>query len=285
MSIIITRTDSVSRALTAAVVLLIMVGFLGLTPRLMHTPGTTECWSLEQENSMGASWRVYLSNDGVVFASGTCTMIASAPKWNVVLYNIKTRRYYLAPLSDFGSLKATTQLFPQSPAHSNLKDQATLAYRAAFTWVSMLSSLDDDEEDLDVRVKETTGSPLTLTKDQGNALAGLPLSFQHSDPQKMIVFTKSVSKVSAPQRLFSTPSLKGYKRVDSEIAVLMDEKGIAAMEAIMEDLGEGSEDLDKLLAEPAPKAKDATSAEKLDAKPDTKSGTKTKTLTQPTKVQ
>lgn len=88
------------------------------------------------------------------------------------------------------------------------------------TFVSLISSFEDDEDDLDVRAQETTGSQLNLNKEQQHALKGLPLSFQHTDLKKMTVFTKSVSKVCVAQKRFTTPSLKGYKRVDSEIGVL-----------------------------------------------------------------
>jgi hypothetical protein len=80
-----------------------------------------------------------------------------------------------------------------------------------------------------------------------SSMAGLPLKVSYIDEngKRTPVFeTKSVLKQEIPLSSFTYPS--SYKRVDSEIAVLMDQKGREAMASIMDDIGEG-EDVGELL--------------------------------------
>lgn len=246
------------------------------------SPGI-ESWSLEQANKRGYSWHVYLSNDGVIFSSAQVpfTIMAIAPNWDVSVYNPTTKRYFISPLSDWkrtkGCSSAASSESLSHPLGAHLTEEAETAYRAIFILVSFLST-DDPEpfEQVDKVFSNAycnanaakTGSNLTLTPEQKIAFNGLSLSCELTDKNKKsttVVFTNSVGKVRLPLTFFNPPSVKNFKRVDSEIAAMMDEEGIAAMENILADLGEeDSRDLDELLDE-APKA-----TQKAEPRADTK---------------
>lgn len=234
--------------------------------------GTITGWELIQDNPHTGEWHVYLSNQGMAAMNKKmgCTLVTKAPEWNVVMFNDKTKVYFLSPLSEWkgaqSSLKnsaksrqaysrATTSLIEKPP--KKLKDENILGHKTSLYLTDNLvtTGLKKVEFSITPEIEAPDQLRQVFGKIYGvglTKLKGLPLKVSYIDEngKRSPVFeTRKMDKKEIARKIFTHPS--DYKRVDSEIAVLMDEKGREAMASIMDDLGEGDEgqDLDTLLDE------------------------------------
>lgn len=228
-------------------------------------------WELLQDNPHTGEWHVFLSNFGMAAVNKKmgCTLVAKAPDWNIVMYNDKTKVYFLSPLSEWkgaqSSLKssaktrqaysrATSSLIEKPP--KKLKDEMILGHKTTLYLTDNLvtTGLKKVEFSITPDIQVPMQLQQIFAKIYGvglTKLKGLPLKVSYIDEngKRSPVFdTRRIQPQMIPMEHFSYPA--DYKRVDSEIAVLMDEKGREAMASIMDDLGEGEgEDLDSLLDE------------------------------------
>lgn len=203
-----------------------------------------------------------------------CTLVTKAPQWNVVMYNDKTKVYFLSPLSEWkgASLKAAsskngsktasfskTMLVEKKP--KKLQDGKILGHKASQYLTDNLASTGLKKVEFwvtpDVQAPPELKTVFSKIYGVGlSSMAGLPLKVSYIDEngKRTPVFdTKEIEDKLIPLANFTYPS--SYKRVDSEIAVLMDEKGREAMSSIMDDIGEGQEgeDVSALLDSPKKK--------------------------------
>lgn len=228
-------------------------------------------WELIQENSHTGHWTVYLSDQGMVAVNRKMgsTLVSSAPAWNVVMYNDKTKVYFLSPLNEWkgaqSSLKqsaktrqayarATTSLIERPP--QKIKDEMILGHNTSLyltdnlvtTGLKKVEFSITPDIDAPAKLQTVFGKiyGVGLTK-----LKGLPLKVSYIDEngKRSPVFqTTRIEQKQVPLKYFSFPL--SYKRVNSEIEVLMDAKGREAMANIMQDLEKTKdEDLDALLDE------------------------------------
>lgn len=226
-------------------------------------------WRLQQDNPHTGIWEVYLTSGGMAAVNEklNCTLVTRAPQWNVVMYNNKTKVYFMAPLSEWNgmSIKGQSNNFNQTYGRAQsvlverppkkIKDGKILGYKASEYLTDNLASTGLKKVEFWITPEIQAPSQLKhmFSKIYGVGLSkmtGLPLEVSYIDEngKRTPVFT--TRKVAAAQiRLQSFIFPSSYKRVDSEIAVLMDEKGREAMASIMDDLGEQApgEDIDSLL--------------------------------------
>ncbi len=199
-----------------------------------------------------------------------CTLATKAPEWNVVMYNDKTKAYFVSPLAEWkgaqSSLKnsaktrqaysrATTSLI-EKPPHK-VRDELILGHKTSLYLTDNLvtTGLKKVEFSITPEIEAPPQLQQVFGKIYGvglTKLKGLPLKVSYIDEngKRSPVFeTRRISKKEIPINYFSVPP--NYRRVDSEIAVLMDQKGRETMAAIMDDPGEGGEgeELDTLLDE------------------------------------
>lgn len=233
--------------------------------------GSVKGWELLQDNPHTGEWHVFLSNAGMAAVNKKmgCTLVAKAPDWNIVMYNEKTKVYFLSPLNEWkgaqNSLKssaktrqaysrATTSLIEKPP--KKLKDEVILGHKTSLYLTDNLvtTGLKKVEFSITPDIQVPVQLQQIFAKIYGvglTKLKGLPLKVSYIDEngKRSPVFdTRHIKEQMIPMQHFTYP--KDFKRVDSEIAVLMDEKGREAMASIMDDLGEGEgEDLDSLLDE------------------------------------
>ena len=232
-------------------------------------------WALQQDNPHTGMWHVYLSSAGMAAVNKKmgCTLVTKAPTWNVVMYNDKTKVYFLSPLSEWkgASIKASasgtkgknqaykTMLVEKKP--KKLKEGTILGHKASQYLTDNLASTGLKKVEFwvtpDVQAPPELKQVFSKIYGVGlSSMAGLPLKVSYIDEngKRTPVFTTiKIDAQLIPLSSFTYPA--SYKRVDSEIAVLMDEKGREAMASIMDDIGDGGEDVNSLLDSPGKKYK------------------------------
>lgn len=224
-------------------------------------------WILQQEQPHTGVWKIYLAPAGMAAVNSKmgCTLVTKAPQWNVVMYNDKTRVYFLSPLSEWNgaSLKNASvktgkekqQLYKAMLVEKKpkkIKDGLILGHKASLYLTDNLASTGLKKVEFwvtpDVQAPPELKQVFSKIYGVGlSSMAGLPLRVSYIDEngKRTPVFdTTSVEKTDIPLSNFTYPS--SYKRVESEIAVLMDQKGREAMASIMDDIGDG-EDVSELL--------------------------------------
>ena len=266
----------------AAVSLLVLGALIAPSPSAMGGGAKISGWVLQQEQPHTGVWRIYLAPAGMAAVNDKmgCTLVTKAPQWNVVMYNDKTKVYFLSPLSEWNgaSLKNASvktgkekqQLYKAMLVEKKpkkLKDGTILGHKASQYLTDNLASTGLKKVEFwvtpDVQAPPELKQVFSKIYGVGlSSMAGLPLRVSYIDEngKRTPVFdTKSVLKQDIPLSSFTYPST--YKRVDSEIAVLMDQKGREAMASIMDDIGDG-EDVGELLeSDGKKKIKTAKSAE------------------------
>ncbi len=257
--------------------ILIVAGFFSCQADIYAAGPTVKGWVLEQENPHTGMWNVFLSSAGMAAQNKKmgCTLVTKAPQWNVVMYNDKTRVYFLSPLSEWkgASLKAATtgksktnyksMLVEKKP--KKLKDDTILGHKASQYLTDNLASTGLKKVEFwvtpDIQAPPELKQVFSKIYGVGlSQMSGLPLKVSYIDEngKRTPVFqTTKVEGKQIPLSEFNYPS--SYKRVDSEIAVLMDEKGREAMASIMDDIGDGQsgDDVNSLLDSSGPKKKTA----------------------------
>lgn len=223
-------------------------------------------WALYQTSPHSGVWYVYLSKNGLAAVNKKigATLVTKAPNWNVILYNDKTKVYYLSTLAEWkGSFqtpnskanrfkqaaKKAVATPPRKGKTANIAGlmatqyitdsplQGSGAKRAEF-WVTR-----------DIEVAPQLTEILARTYGYGlNDVHGMPLRVAYIDEtgKRIPVFdTLKAQQQVIPTESFTYPP--SYTQVDNEVAVFMDEKGRKAMANIMDDLG-GSDGTDELSA-------------------------------------
>lgn len=230
---------------------------------------TIKGWLLEQDNPHTGTWNVYLSNAGMAAVNKKigCTLVAKSPQWNVVMYNDLTKVYFMTPLAEWKGTSAKAQGLKAKQAYSRaqniltekpprrIKDGKILGHRATEYLTDNLVST--GLKKVEYWIAPEIEVPLQLkqifAKIYGvsvGKMQGLPLEVSYIDENGKKTPLFSTTKIAAtqiPLQSFTYPS--SYKRVDSEIAVLMDERGQEAMANIMDDIGDQApgEDIDSLI--------------------------------------
>lgn len=265
----------------------LLLGFISWQVESFAAGPNVKGWVLQQDNPHTGMWNVYLSSAGMAAVNKKmgCTLVTKAPQWNVVMYNDKTKVYFLSPLSEWkgATLKnATTKvgkekqqayksmLVEKKP--KKLKDGKILGHKASQYLTDNLASTGLKKVEFwvtpDVQAPPELKQVFSKIYGVGlSSMSGLPLRVSYIDEngKRTPVFTTTkIDSQQIPLSSFTYPS--SYKRVDSEIAVLMDEKGREAMASIMDDIGDGQggDDVSSLL-DSSGKKKHKSSMEKADA--------------------
>lgn len=213
----------------------------------------TKAWTIELDSFHAGPWTLFMCEEGISLVSRrlNCVVASKSPEWNLVFYNSKTRSYFLSPLNKWKEAisKAVNKSASAQPVYKSLllektptkmKDGIILGHRASQYQVAALGisgvkkvefwTSNDLEFPLELRkvVSQLYGAGLLAVK-------GIPLkaSFISNDGTKTPIF--SVTKLeekNIPLAYFDFPA--DYKRVDSEMEVLLNEVGRRKMDEIMQ---------------------------------------------------
>lgn len=229
-------------------------------------------WKLEHFNPHTGKWNVYLSKQGVALVNPRmeCTVVSKSPEWNVVVYNDKTKVYFMSPLKDLhfqdqlksgaksDALSQSATSFAEKPP-KKIRDETIVVphgkYKGAFYMTDNVAQtgMKKFEFCMTKEVQAPDQFKILFEKmfqvKMAN-LKGYPLKVAYIDENGKhtpVLDVKDIAPEKVNMAAFSYPDT--YKRVDSELAVFMDEKGREAMDTIMNDLGEadGDDEVSKLL--------------------------------------
>lgn len=239
---------------------------------------TVNGWHLLQDNPHTGQWEVYLSEKGMISVNKKMgnTMVTAAPDWNIVMYNDKTKVYFLSPLSEWkgaqSSLKssaktrqaysrATSALIENPPR--KLKEERILGYKTALYLTDNLVTT--GLKNVEFSITPDIVIPIQLQKIFAKIygvgltkLRGLPLKVSYIDEngKRSPVFdTRSIKQEEIPIKYYTFPP--HYKRVDSEIEAMLDKEGQKKMKSILREVEHEKDDkeIDDLLDDKSQGAK------------------------------
>lgn len=207
-------------------------------------------WAFLQKSEQVGTWRVYLSQTGLQALNNEMgvTIVTKSPQWNLALYNSKTKVYYLSTVKDWevqfqtnpkyrtrakfvskqAARKGTTGMIAGMRATQYFVDAPINGgARQAEVWVATDVKIPKELSEL---FEKLYGSSL------GN-LGSMPLRFSYIDEsgkKTMVMNTLQGRPETIQVASFNYPT--HFKRVDSEIAVFVDDKDRKTMAGILDDL-------------------------------------------------
>lgn len=242
---------------------LIAVAMMVFSAQLPAMPQTQNGWAFLQKSEQVGTWRVYLTEAGLQAINDEMgvTIVTKAPQWNLAVYNSKTKVYYLSTVKDW------QMHFQQNPKYKNRTkfvskqaarrgSQAVIAGMRA-TQYFVDAPINGGARQAEVWVASDVHIPAELSqlfeKMYGSSLGNLgamPLRFSYIDEsgKKTMVMNTTLGRQEVIQMAsFNYPT--HFKRVDSELAVFVDEKDRKTMAGILDDLDDpdSQQELNSLL--------------------------------------
>lgn len=206
---------------------------------------------------------LYITSEGfaLVIKQTGAKFVTHAPDWRLVMYNDKTQVYYVERLSDLQTMTTSgkgkrTQQAMRKAAMQNARTGKTdtIAGLQATQYFINTYSQEGGARQAEVWITKQIRPPEQLHKtfeklfgidmSRGQFPDGLPLRIKLADDagkRELVYDTMNCQKQVIHTASFTYPST--YKRVDNELAVLMDEKSRQKMESILDD----SDDISTLL--------------------------------------
>jgi hypothetical protein len=239
---------------------------LAATFLLLPTPPAAKAdeqgWGLMVKSPHVGILYLYITEAGfaIMIKETGAKFVTHAPEWRVAMYNDKSRVYYVERLQDLQSFSKGS---PKSNKSRDAVANAAGSVRTgrseqigglpATQYFITTVSPDGGSREAEVWITKNILPPVQLHEtmkkifsiDTNKFPPGLPLRIKMVDEdgkRELIYDTINVQKQTIHTASFSYPP--SYKRVDSELAVLMDEKSRKKMESILDD----SDDLSSILS-------------------------------------
>lgn len=241
-----------------ALVVVAGMTLFGVQPAQADEPG----WGLLIRSPHVGIVYLYITSEGfaIVVKETGAKFVTHAPDWRLVMYNDKTKVYYVERLQDLQNITSTKQRkLTDQAKRATLQSAkagrtATIAGLPATQYFLNTYSPDAGERQAEVWITRAISPPAQLHKTfekifnidmSSNAFPkGLPLRIKVADDagkRDVLYDTLNCQKQVIHTASFNYP--KDYKPVDSELAVLMDEQSRQKMESILDD----SDDISTLL--------------------------------------
>jgi hypothetical protein len=210
---------------------------------------------------------LYVTTNGIalVFPKTGAKIVLHSPSWQVVMYNDKSKVYYVESMEEVSMLdgKASRRrtgaqaLARRASANSIRKGQTALIANKNATQYLIHTMSDSGPKLAETWITNDFDPPKQLIDllgklfriDTVNFPKGMPLRVKLSDDagkRDLIFDTLKCESQMIKTASFTYPTT--YKRVDNEIAVLVDEKSRKKMESILED----SDELSSILGPSTP---------------------------------
>lgn len=205
---------------------------------------------------------LYITKQGfaIVIKETGAKFVTHAPEWRVVMYNDNSKVYYVERLSDLqvisknNKAKKTQEALSRATGNVKTGRSETIGGLPATQYFINTVSAEGGTREAEVWITKSIIPPAqlhdTLRKifnidiRKSGIPDGLPLRIKMADEggkRELIYDTVNAQKQKIHTASFTYPPT--YKRVDSELAVLMDEKSRKKMESILDD----SDDLTSIL--------------------------------------
>jgi hypothetical protein len=200
---------------------------------------------------------LYVTANGIalVLPKTGAKIVLHSPQWQVVMYNDKSKVYYVESMEEVSMLDGkgskrsrTAQALARRASSNSIRKGKTAIIAGKTATQYLIHTMSDSGPKLaETWVTTDFNPPKQLIDllgklfriDTVNFPQGMPLRVKLSDDagkRDMIFDTLKCEDQSIKTASFTYPST--YKRVDNEIAVVVDEKSRKKMEAILEDSDE-----------------------------------------------
>ncbi|HEY9792980.1 MAG TPA: hypothetical protein V6D22_21440 [Candidatus Obscuribacterales bacterium] len=219
-------------------------------------------WGLMVKSPHVGILYLYITKDGfaIVIKETGAKFVTHSPEWRVVMYNDNSKVYYVERLSDLqvisknGKTRKSAEMIKQAGGSVRVGRSETIGGLPATQYFINTVSPEGGTREAEIWITKSIVPPTQLhdtlrkifnidTRKSGIP-EGLPLRVKMADEggkRELIYDTVNAQKQTIHTASFSYPAT--YKRVDSELAVLMDEKSRKKMESILDD----SDDLTSIL--------------------------------------
>lgn len=242
---------------------LIAAAMMVFSFQLPAMPQTQNGWAFLQKSEQVGTWRVYLTESGLQAINDEmgAHIVTKAPQWNLAVYNSKTKVYYLTTVKDFQmsfqqntKYKNRTKFVSKQAARRGT--QGVIANMRA-TQYFVDAPINGGARQAEVWVATDIHIPAQLSelfeKMYGSSLGNLgamPLRFSYIDEsgkKTMVMNTMTGQQQVIQMASFDYPT--HFKRVDTAVAVLIDEKDRKTMSGILDDLDDpdSQQELNSLL--------------------------------------
>lgn len=200
---------------------------------------------------------LYVTANGIalVLPKTGAKIVLHSPQWQVVMYNDKSKVYYVESMEEVSMLDGkgskrsrTAQALARRASSNSIRKGKTAVIAGKNATQYLIHTMSDSGPKLaETWVTTDFNPPKQLIEllgklfriDTLNFPQGMPLRVKLSDDagkRDLIFDTLKCEDQSIKTASFTYPS--SYKRVDNEIAVVVDEKSRKKMEAILEDSDE-----------------------------------------------
>jgi len=214
---------------------------------------------------------LYVTQGGiaVVFPKTGAKIVLHAPQWKVVMYNDKSKVYYVESIDDMTNLDTrvskhgrAAQIARRANSNSIRKGKTAQIAKLTATQYLIHTMSDSGPKLAETWITQDFTPPKQLIDllgklfriETSNFPKGMPLRVKLSDDagkRDLIFETLKCEPQMIKSASFSYPT--NYKRVDNEIAVLVDEASRKKMESILED----SDELSSILGSSSSKGNNA----------------------------
>ncbi len=180
-------------------------------------------WIIEQNNPQTGGWKVYLSDDGMknFNESMMVSLSASAPDWDVIMYNDDTKVYFFSRLSEWrGPQPHEAPSSTPSPFASDSSTKADSPWKAGSTKPNSSAKADtstksttstQSDSRTEVSDSSTEANPGQSGSMKSNSSAKTtqsdPSSLSESSAKKRPASTKDTGAVQKPEKISETTFL------------------------------------------------------------------------------
>lgn len=202
---------------TSLIALVLLLSFCPPLPLQAAASG----WFMQQKSDKSGRAEVWISPEGIKISSQLVSAIVKAPKYNAVLFNERTKRYFDVPYEDWsGRYKQNKRSINGPLASAKIAGLNSKKYvcppgkknrhKTQEIWTTADLAISRQLTDF---VLHNFGLPAGL---------GLPLkvvSVYDNKTSRVDMDTVSVKKTSISPSVFQIP--KGFKKVDNEMELLL----------------------------------------------------------------
>jgi hypothetical protein len=229
----------------------VVAGGLILTP-LQSAKADEPGWGLALKSPHLGMLYLYVTTQGfaLVYPKTGAKFVMHAPNWKVVMYNDKTKTYYVESMEDlkqYGKSKTAQELKTHAKLNSTRKGQTLPIAQAKATQYFINASSNSGPKQVEAWITNDIHPPdqlgLLLGKlfdvDTSNFPKGLPLKVKIADDsgkKDTLYETLKIEPQVIKSASFTYPAT--YKHVNSELEVAVDEPSRKKMESILEDSDE-----------------------------------------------
>jgi hypothetical protein len=195
---------------------------------------------------------IYCSKNGLAAVNKKvgCTLVTRAPKWNVILYNDKTKVYYSATLKEWmgeaehkAQAKDKVQPKKDNSVPPRKVGSGSIAGIRAVQYIVNNPDAFPDAKRTELWMSNDMEVPNQLTQILGRAygvnlgnISGFPLRFSYIDfkgKRTVLLNTLKTQAQVIPSVSFNYPA--HYKRVENELLVVMDENNKETLNSFLND--------------------------------------------------